>query len=201
MSDKKVKKQIERVIYQAGLEYIQRNHYPVYANTENKQPDSGKKKSVLECKQEEAARNEIKMKGQELYETVYQQRKLEQYKKELEKERKARKKVIEQQQDLKYLVKNLQSQLKEIKKDYQKLNREQQKNYQKLKEYVKKKNKKQERKFNSIKNILGFIIYMAGIPYYGESLKEIEKRCKERRIYTKKNRGVYIDCDNYKEIH
>lgn len=198
MNNKKIRKQVEEVIYKAGLEHIQQNYHPVYSSMENKQPDNMKEKSILDCKCEEATRNEFETKKYQLYETGCQQRRMEKYKKELEKVRKSRKKVVEEQQNLKYLVKNLQSQLKEVEKKCKQLEKEQQKNYQELKVCIKEKNRKQGRKIKSIKNILRYITYMGGLPFYGESLKEIEKFYKDRSRYIKKNRKpIEVDCKEF----
>lgn len=187
MNNKKIRKQVKKAIYKAGLEHIQQNYHPIYTNMENKQPDNMEEKSVLDCKCEEAVRNEFETKKHQLYETGYQQRIMEKYKKELQKERKSRKKAIEEQQNLKYLVKNLQSQLKEVEKKCKQLEKEQQKNYQELKVCIKEKNRKQGRKIKSIKNILRYIICMTGVSFYGESLKEIEKFYKDKSRHIKKN--------------
>jgi len=199
MKDKKIKELAKEIVQQAITENVNYNHYPMNVNERKGQMDNTEKKSVLDSKCEEADKNEFERKNQQLHEKEYIYKELKQYKKELEKERKSRKKAEEYQKDLKYLIKNLQKQLKEVENNCKRLEKEQQNNYQKLKAVIKKKNKKQKEKINSIKNILRYIIYILGLPFYGGSLKEIEKSYKDESRYIKKSKKTYIEGD-YKEL-
>lgn len=199
MKNKKIRGLAKEIVKQAAMmENVNCNYYPIPTYKEKVQKDNTEKKTVLDTKCEEAIEYESGRKNQQLRKEEYIYNELIQYKNELDRERKARKKADEYQKDLKYLVKNLQSQLKEVEKNCKQIEKEQQKNYQELKVCIKEKNKKQGRKIKSIKNILRYITYMAGLPFYGESLKEIEKFYKDRSRYIKKNRKpIAVD---YKEF-
>ena len=199
MKTKKIKQVIEKGVQDAMLEHVQYCYPKMSKSIEGNQSDFEGERGTLELRKKEAETHELEERKWKLYKEECKNKELGYYKKELEREAKARKKAVEQQRDLKYLVKNLQNQLKENEKNYQRLEREQKKNYKKIKAYVKKNNKKHKRKFNYIKNILAFILYMVGLPYYGESLKKIEKCCKEKSKRTRKNRELYVD-SNYTEI-
>ena len=199
MKDKKLKGLVKEIVQQTRAENLNYSHYPMPVYEEKMQMDNEERKTILDTKCEEAARHEYEKKNQQLHKEEYMYKELTQYKRELEKERKARKKALEQQTDLKYAVKNLQNQLKEVEKKYQKSEKEQQKKYKKLKAVIKKKNRKQKNNIKSIKNILVYIACMSGSSFYGKSLEETEKFYKDWSRHIKKSKNPYIE-GSYKEI-
>lgn len=199
MKDRKLKELVKTIVQQTKIEDLNYSHCSMPVYEEKMQMDNAERKTVLDTKCEEAARHEYEKKNQQLHREEYMYKELTQYKRELEKERKARKKALEQQTDLKYIIKSLQKHLKEVEKNYQRLEKEQQKKYKKLKVVIKKKNRKQKKQIKSIKNILVYIACMAGSSFYGKSLEETEKFYKDWSSNIKKSKNPYIE-GSYKEI-
>lgn len=203
MKERKLKRIVEETVGQLRLASLDMDSsMPVGTKTEPL--IEGGKKEGFEAKMEEGTRNAARKREQQIRFSESQFTALDQYKKELDKERNARKKAEERQREMMYLVKGYskqlkemekgnQKQLKEMRKDYQEQVKKMERKYQKLKVSIKKKEEKRKGEMASVKTILKAFAYRVGLSCYGASVKEIAKSSKKKLKEMSQNGGRYIE--------
>lgn len=213
MKEKKLSKVIREELQLAmlGMEDMKyRNSSIPPEEVVNASSDAVEKKDVLRAKIAESEQHSTLKLKQQLKDSEIQREVLNQYKKELDKERKARKRAEEQQKELTYAVKEYskrlkelekrnQKQLKELERSYHKQSREMEKRCEKIETRVKKNARKQKDDMSSVKSVLKVFAYRTGLSSYGASMKEITKDCEKARKHLSEINKKSIE-KNFAEI-